>query len=366
MGLDPNAVLLAEPAFGPGEMLEIAMTHAVRRLRMLFPKYDEFLTARGLTGEVDFQSPADLDRLPPIFLPVLKRFPFEAPRGLVIARTLTSSGTTGKPSLTPLDETSWLYRVAAMRQSYAAMGLLEGDATALCFLMDPATTQMAGSLVIDAVLKSVPGVKAVHYLARMTPTGPQFLAEEAPRLFTEAMARGPVVLVGYPALIAAAMQVMQKAGRPSLPLPPGSRILTGGGWKSFLPGLTLDRDTFRKQAAGFFAVPETSVRDMYGLSECPAVFVECEFGSFHVPAWCRAEAIDPETMRSVPAGNEGLLQLACPLTISYPLVKILTTDKATIHRGCACGRDAEFIVPRGRVTAARFETCAMKIGESVR
>src|SRR5262249_59800956 len=129
-------------------------------------------------------------------------------------RTLTSSGTTGKPSLTPLDALSWEYRVAAMRASYAALGLLEGEATALCFLMDPATTQMAGSVVIDAVLKSVPQVKAIHYLARMTPSGPHFLVEQVGAHLAAAIARGPVVLVGYPALMAAAMQTLPPPPRP--------------------------------------------------------------------------------------------------------------------------------------------------------
>jgi phenylacetate-coenzyme A ligase PaaK-like adenylate-forming protein len=306
-----------------------------------------------------------LDSLPAVFLPVLKSYPFARTPGVDIVRTLTSSGTTGKPSVTPLDAGSWYARVRAMRESYAALGLLDRDATALCFLVDPTTTQMAGSVVIDAVLRSVPQVKSVHYLAKMTPAGPQFAAAEAPALVADALARGPVVLVGYPALIAATMQALAKAGRASLALPPGSRILTGGGWKSFLPGLTLDRESFRAQATAFFDIPPSDIRDMYGLSECPAVFVECEQGRFHVPAWCRAEAIDPETNRGVPAGEDGLLQLTCPLTLSYPLVKITTTDRASIGRGCACGREVPFIVPKGRVSAARFETCAMKIGQAV-
>ena len=367
MGADPLSQLLAEPAFGagPGEMFDVAATHAVRRLRLVFPKYDAFLSARGLHFDDAFNSLADLDRLPSIFLPVLKTYPFEVPQGVGIVRTLTSSGTTGAPSVTPLDEASWNYRVKAMRESYNAMGLLDHDGTALCFLMDPTTTRMAGSVVIDAVLRSVPQVKAVHYLAKMTPTGPQFAAEQAPALFATAVAAGPVVLVGYPALIGATMQALAKLGRASLPLPRGSRILTGGGWKSFLPGLTLDRDTFRAQAAAYFGVPPHDIRDMYGLSECPAVFVECERGRFHTPAWCRAEAIDPETDRAVADGDDGLLQLTCPLTLSYPLVKITTTDRVSMGRGCACGRPARFLVPKGRVTAARFETCAMKIGQAV-
>lgn len=353
------ARLLSQPAFAPApdDLFREATLACLEALCERFPRYAEFLKARRFDGA--------LDTLPGIFLPVLKTYPFAIPPDLTIVRTLTSSGTTGKPSVTPLDDASWAYRVAAMRASYAALGLLDRDATALCFLMDPETTQMAGSVVIDAVLGSVPQVKAVHYLARMTPAGPQFAAEQAPALFAQAMVAGPVVLVGYPALIAATMAGLAKMGRTSLPLPPGSRILTGGGWKSFLPGLTLDRDNFRVQAAAFFGVPPADIRDMYGLSECPAVFVECEHGRFHVPAWCRAEAIDPETSRSVPDCSDGLLQLTCPLTLSYPLAKIVTTDRVSLGRGCACGREAAFIVPKGRVSAARFETCAMKIGQAV-
>jgi len=356
MNAVPIDLLLEQPAFDapPDADFAEATAYCVRVLQDRFPRYREFLYVRSS------------DPIPAIFLPILKSYPFALPPDMAITRTLTSSGTTGKPSLTPLDDRSWDYRVRAMRQSYAALGLLDGDATALCFLMDPTTTQMAGSVVIDAVLRSVSQVKAVHYLARMTPSGPQFLAEEAPALFTQAIARGPVVLVGYPALITAMMDGMAKLGRTSLPLPGGSRILTGGGWKSFLPGLALDRSEFRTKAVEFFGISPDSIRDMYGLSECPAVFVECEYRSYHVPLWCRAEAVDPETMQPELDGRLGLLQLTCPLTLSYPLIKILTTDAAKIGRGCVCGRSAPFIIPKGRVTAARFETCAMKIGEAVR
>jgi HD-like signal output (HDOD) protein len=34
---------------------------------------------------------------------------------------------------------------------------------------------------------------------------------------------------------------------------------------------------------------------MYGLSECPAVFLQCDHGQYHVPAFAWAQAIDPET-----------------------------------------------------------------------
>jgi phenylacetate-coenzyme A ligase PaaK-like adenylate-forming protein len=366
MPADALDELLEVPPFAqerPPDALLATAAACLDVLRQRFPRYAEFLARDGASRSVT--TFADLDRLPAIFLPVLKSYQFPLPPDLSVERRLTSSGTTGSPSVTPLDAPSWRRRVRAMRESYLALGLLEGELTALAFLMEPATTQMAGSVVIDAVLRSVPQVRAVHYLARMTPSGPQFAAEEVGALLGRAVRAGPVVLVGYPALMAAAVTGLSRAGMSRLPLPPGSRILTGGGWKSFLPGVRLEQEEFRRQASAFFGVPPQSIRDMFGLSECPAVFVQCEAGRYHVPAWCWAQAVDPEFGCEVALGEEGLLRLTVPLTTSYPLLRILTTDRVAMGQGCPCGRAARFLVPHGRVSAARFETCAMKIGRAV-
>src|SRR5262249_43883542 len=159
---------------------------------------------------------------------------------------------------------------------------------------------------------------------------PAFQVPDALAALKHGATQGPVLLVGYPALMAAAVQGLSSAGVSAFPLPPGSCILTGGGWKSFLPGVNLDQAEFRQMVSRLFAVAPDAARDMYGLSECPAVFVQCERGSYHVPAWAWAQAIDPETNREVPDGEVGLLQLTTPLTTSYPLLKILTTDKVVL------------------------------------
>jgi hypothetical protein len=365
MPTDPLDELLQAPPFSAAEQTPAflrACAHCLTTLRHSFPRYAEFLERRASPTADGWDAIRDL---PALFLPVLKSIQFPLPESLPIAVRLTSSGTTGRPSETPLDEPSWRRRVRAMRASYEALDLFRGEVDALAFLMDPATTRMAGSLVIDAVLRQVPQVRSLTYLARLGPSGPSFPAAEAVAALAQAAARGPVLLVGYPALIAAAVQALRQAGRPRLPLPAGSAVLTGGGWKSFLPGVTLDQGEFRAQAAAFFDVPPASIRDMYGLSECPAVFVQCEHGRYHVPVFAWARAIDPETNADVPRGDVGLLQLTVPLTTSYPLLKILTTDRASLHDGCPCGRAAAYLVPRGRVTAARFETCAMKMGQAV-
>ncbi|MCE9533474.1 MAG: hypothetical protein K8T89_20465 [Planctomycetes bacterium] len=361
MNLDPLDELLQAPAFAAGQQVaafQPAVESCLARLRAAFPRYVEFLE-RGNSAN------GTLNSIRPLFLPILKSVDFPLPEDMPIVVRLTSSGTTGQPSVTPLDEPSWRRRLQAMRGSYETLNLFTAKVDALAFLMDPATTKMAGSLVIDAVLKQMPQIRSVTYLAKLGAKGPEFQAASAGAALAQAIERGPVVLVGYPALIAAAIMGLRQAGKSRFPLPEGSTILTGGGWKSFLPGVALDREEFQAQASAFFGVPRNGIRDMYGLSECPAVFVQCERGQYHVPAWALAQAVDPETGHDVRPGEVGLLQLTVPLTTSYPLLKILTTDKASVQDGCECGLPAPYLTPRGRVTVARYETCAMKIGQAV-
>ncbi len=356
--------VVGEPT--PGEDFCAAVSDCLNILWERFPHYAEFLERRspGVFNR-PLESLADVQKLPAMFLPILKQTPFPLPQDFTPSITLTSSGTSGQPSRIPLDAENMQRRISAMSLMYEAMGIVSGPTTAIAFLLDPATTQMAGSLVIDGVLRAHPQVNAISYLAKMSETGPAFDSESANLAITKAKAQGAVLCVGYPALITAAIGHFKKTGIETLPLSDGSLVLTGGGWKSFLPGVQIDQSEFRDLASDFFQLPKKNIRDMYGMAECPAVFVQCEQGGYHVPGFTWAQAIDPETGDEVSTGEIGLLQLTTPLTTSYPLLKILTTDKIAINPGCPCGIPAPVIIPKGRVTAARFETCAMKIGQAV-
>ena len=361
--------LLETPVFqaAPDEELFMrAFRRCVSTAMQMFPEYARFINRNA--GDVEISRLTTLENLqdiPPLFAGVLKAHNFELPTEMEVAVRLTSSGSSGLRTEIPLDSDNLKLRVAAMSLAYEAIGIATGPTSALAFLMDPSTTQVAGSVVIDAVLKANSNVDSVRYLAEMTPQGPSFLQQEAIDAVQQAAERGSVLAVGYPALIAHAIQGFRLSGIEQLQLPEGSLVLTGGGWKSFLPGVQLDQSEFRELASNFFGLPSESVRDMYGMGECPAVFVQCESGSYHIPSFSLAEAIDPESSLPVPAGESGLLQLTVPLTTSYPLARILTTDKVRIEAGCDCGREAPFLVPMGRASVARFETCAMKIGRAV-
>jgi len=351
---------------GPAEEFLPAVNVCSAQLIQRFPQYARFISQRSELGaHPTWDTLNQLDRLPALFLPVLKRFQFTLPAEMTVQVALTSSGTTGRPSSVPLDAVNLERRVMAMSAAYRDMGILTGPTTALAFLLDPQSTNMAGSVIIDGVLRTHPHVSSVNYLARMTESGPAFNCREATELVTTAAHRGPLLIVGYPSLIAAAIGQMRDSGTNNLPLPTDSLILTGGGWKSTLPGVRLDQTDFRQMAARFFSVPTTAIRDMFGLSECPAVFLQCPTGNYHVPAFVWVQAVDPESQTEVPDGHVGLLQITTPLTTSYPLLRILTTDKISLNRSCPCGLQSPCFQPQGRVSAARFETCAMRVSQAV-
>lgn len=350
----------------PDGVFFAAVRECLDTLAARFPQYADFLERRspGILQR-EFGSIEDLNQLPAVFLPVLKQSQFDWSADLEVSITLTSSGTSGRPSRIPLDEENMQRRVAAMRSMYEAMGIVSGPTRAMAFLIDPRGTQMAGSLVIDAVLRSLAEVQSIRYLATMGEKGPAFDLAGVADALTQAREEGPVLSVGYPSLMIAAIEALKSAGLSSLPLPAGSLVLTGGGWKSFLPGVRIDQAEFRETAGEYFGLSDRAIRDMYGMAECPAVMVQCEKGGYHVPGLTYAQAIDPETNRDAPDGETGLLQLTTPLTTCYPLLKILTTDKVRIQRDCECGLAAPTIIPQGRATAARYETCAMKIGTAL-
>src|ERR1019366_6722629 len=171
---DPIDALLAADVFTtetPGELFFQACGYCLNVLEQRFPTYRAFLRERGVGAFPKQPSLADVQALPAIFLPVLKTCAFAEPDNVPMVVRLTSSGTTGKPSVTPLDEPSMRRRVQAMLASYRTAGIISGSIEALAFLIDPSQTQMAGSVVIDAALRATPEVRSVRYLVQQKASG---------------------------------------------------------------------------------------------------------------------------------------------------------------------------------------------------
>jgi len=337
------------------ELFQSALHACLEVLKERYPDYESFLTRKGL----GFGFP------PAVFLPVLKRIRLDPPSDLTVVEVITSSGTHGKPSAIPLDGFSLEMRIAAIQQVYEGMGVIAGFCHAYCFMLDPQDSKMAGSVVIAKVLRSYGQIAHVSFVAKVNKNSLAINHDKIRDLISDVRRGIPVLLLGYPAMIWAVMSALQLEGLTTLPLPAGSFVLTGGGWKSFLPGLLLEQQAFREALSAFFALEPAQIRDMFGLSESPVVFLACERGAYHAPAFSRIRAYDPMAQQAVSDGQSGLLEITSPLSCSYPLISVLSTDKIVHGSHCPCGLPGSYFLPRGRLTSTDFETCAMRIERQI-
>lgn len=135
-------------------------------------------------------------------------------------------------------------------------------------------------------------------------------------------------------------------------------LLHGGGWKK-LASLNIDNDTFRNRALEVLGLEK--VVNYYGMVEqTGSIFPECEHGRLHCSAYADILVRDPMTLKEVPDGTEGILQLLSVLPMSYPGHSILTEDLGLItgRDDCPCGRQGRTFAVLGRLKDAEIRGCS--------
>ena len=99
----------------------------------------------------------------------------------------------------------------------------------------------------------------------------------------------------------------------------------------------------------------------YGMVEqVGSIFMECEQGHLHAPAFADVIVRDPVSLRVRPAGEPGVLQVLSALPVSYPGHSLLTEDVGVIHGedDCPCGRLGKHFTVSGRLPAAELRGCS--------
>lgn len=97
-------------------------------------------------------------------------------------------------------------------------------------------------------------------------------------------------------------------------LPPGSRIMDTGGSKG--AGGVIDRPEMLRLFRTRLGVPTGWVVNEYGMTEMSSQFYDGVAGDapeptrrrHRGPGWVRSEAVDPETLQALPAGEVGVLR----------------------------------------------------------
>ncbi len=134
-------------------------------------------------------------------------------------------------------------------------------------------------------------------------------------------------------------------------------LIHSGGWKK-LAEEAVDHATFKRSLREKFHID--AVHNFYGMVEqVGSVFMECEHGRLHAPAFADVLIRDARDWSVLPKGERGLIQALSVLPRSYPGHSLLTEDAGewTGIDDCPCGRLGRTFRVHGRIAQAELRGC---------
>ena len=178
-------------------------------------------------------------------------------------------------------------------------------------------------------------------------------------------ARGPlpVRLVAFPSYLWFGMERLEELGL-SVRLPRGSKILMAGGWKQHYTQ-EVDKPRLYALAQRVLGVEEENIHEFFGAVEHPVFFNTCKKHHFHIPAYARIIIRDVHTLKPLPMGEVGLVNLITPLINATPVTSVMTDDLGYLTPGedCGCGLKSPYLTILGRAGLNDITTCAAGAAE---
>ena len=178
-------------------------------------------------------------------------------------------------------------------------------------------------------------------------------------------ARGPlpVRIVAFPSYLWFGMERLEELGL-SVCLPKGSKILLAGGWKQHY-AQEVEKSRLYALAKKVLGVEEGDIHEFFGAVEHPVFFNTCKRHHFHIPAYSRVMIRDVRTLKPLPMGEVGLLNLITPLINAAPVTSVMTDDLGYLTPGesCGCGLTAPYLTILGRAGLNDITTCAAGAAE---
>lgn len=175
---------------------------------------------------------------------------------------------------------------------------------------------------------------------------------------TYAQSRFPLRFMGFPSYTYFTMQLLDERGI-YLKLPQHSKLMLGGGWKQFYRE-AVDKSEFYALAKKVFDMDDCDIIEFFGAVEHPILYCDCPNHHFHVPIYSRVLIRDVNTLKPVPNGEIGLVNLISPMVKATPILSVMTDDLGVLHDGaeCGCGRNSPYLEIIGRVGLKEIKTCA--------
>jgi hypothetical protein len=219
-------------------------------------------------------------------------------------------------------------------KTYLFIGKITVPAYGILCLAENATFLMDRWITPDSVRLSsgkTHGIKEWFQSRLFKAAGARLVETFVRKLELNARKGQQLVLGGPPALINSVFSRLEEKGR-SLDLGEKGTLITGGGWK--LSGANrLTQTQWRHKAQKILGIPDERCRDIYAMSECSAVFPECEGHYKHVPHSIVYPVVLGDDLKPVGYGQWGRFAFLDPLPASYPGF-ILTGDRVKLLESC--------------------------------
>lgn len=176
--------------------------------------------------------------------------------------------------------------------------------------------------------------------------------------------RFPMRFIGFPAYTYFTLKLMDERGI-YVKLPKHSKIMLGGGWKQFYKE-AVDKREMYTLVEKVLGIGEDCVIESFGAAEHPILYCDCPNHHFHIPVYSRVIIRDVNTLKPVPNGQIGLVNLITPMVKATPILSVMTDDLGIIHdEECGCGIKSPYLEIIGRVGLKDIKTCAAGASELI-
>jgi Acyl-protein synthetase, LuxE len=300
-------------------------------------------------------SARSLETLPYVPVRLFKSMELRSIDKTEIAKTLTSSGTTGQAV-----SRIYLDRETGIRQTRvltAIMASFLGPRRIPMVIVDSAellkdrtrfNARAAGILGFSVFGRQHHYCLDENLKLKLEPLQ-AFLAEHAGE---------PLLLFGFTFVVWQGLYQCALKHGVTLNFGTGSTLIHGGGWKKLLDQ-QVSNEHFKGKLKEQLGIER--VFNFYGMVEqVGSIFMECEQGHLHSPVFADVIVRNPVTLEPCSFGQRGVLQVLSALPLSYPGHSLLTEDTGMIHGedDCPCGRKGKYFSVFGRLPQAEARGCS--------
>ena len=292
------------------------------------------------------------------FLPVrlFKEFELRSVPKEEIAKTMTSSGTTGQQKsqifvdrTTSANQTKALTKIVSAFIGTHRVPMLILDTSAVIKNRNIFSARGAGILGF-----SMFGSKRMYALGENME-----LDVEGMKKFLEEHKGETVFMFGFTFMIWQhfCKKLIESGYKPDLSK---GVLIHGGGWKKLVNEQVLPEEYKKTLNEACGILPE-NVHDYYGMVEqTGSIYMECECGHLHAPAFSDVIIRRPIDFSIADKGEKGIIEVVSALPESYPGHVLLTEDEGAVlgEDDCPCGRKGKYFKVFGRIKNAEIRGCS--------